>query len=151
MNQKYEPKILALLCTYCTYTAADMAGSMRLQYPPNVRVVKLLCTGKVDVAYLLEAFRAGADAVMVSGCEIGDCHFLEGNLRAKERVEHAKSLLDELGLGSGRLEMFHIGASDAPKWAAAVEQMNRRALELGPNPLGRRATGPARPSEELTR
>jgi F420-non-reducing hydrogenase iron-sulfur subunit len=150
MNQKYEPKILALICTYCTYTAADMAGSMRLQYPPNVRVVKLLCTGKVDVNYLLSAFRAGADAVMVSGCEIGDCHFLEGNLRAKERVEHAKILLDELGLDSRRLEMFHIGASDAPKWAAAVEQMNRRALELGPNPLGRRTHVAAQPGEELT-
>lgn len=150
MIDKYEPKILALLCTYCTYTAADMAGSMRLQYPAGVRVVKLLCTGKVDVAYLLAAFRAGADAVMVSGCEIGDCHFLEGNLRAKERVEHAKALLDELGLDSRRLEMFHIGASDAPKWAQAVERMNRLALELGPNPLGRHAIGYARPGQELT-
>ncbi|MCF8041672.1 MAG: hydrogenase iron-sulfur subunit [Desulfarculaceae bacterium] len=138
MGEKYEPKILALICTYCTYTAADMAGSMRLQYPPNVRVIKLLCTGKVDVIYLLEAFKAGADVVMVSGCEIGDCHFLEGNLRAKERVAHAKTLLDDLGLGGDRLEMFHIGASDAPKWAEAVEMMNRRALELGPNPLGRK-------------
>ncbi len=150
MSEKYEPKIVALLCTYCTYTAADMAGSMRLQYPPNVRVVKLLCTGKVDVVYLLSIFRAGADAVMVSGCEIGDCHFLEGNLRARERVEHAKLLLDEVGLGSGRLEMFHIGASDAPKWAQAVEQMTRWALELGPNPLGRRRAAEAGSSEELT-
>jgi len=140
-EQKYEPKIVALLCTYCTYTAADMAGSMRLQYPPNIRVVKLLCTGKVDILYILEVFKAGADAVMVSGCEIGDCHFLEGNLRAKERVAHAKKLLDEVGLGGDRLEMFHIGASDAPKWAEAVEMMTRRALELGPNPLGRSRAG----------
>ena len=102
------------------------------------------------MAYRLAAFRAGAGAVMVSGCEVGDCHFLEGNLRAKERVEHAKALLDELGLDSGRLEMFHIGASDAPKWAEAVELMNRRALELGPNPLGRQETGYVRTSEELT-
>ncbi|MCB2228133.1 MAG: hydrogenase iron-sulfur subunit [Desulfarculaceae bacterium] len=151
MGEKYEPKILALICTYCTYTAADMAGSMRLQYPPNVRVIKLLCTGKVDVMYLLAAFRAGADAVMVSGCEIGDCHFLEGNLRAKERVAHAKALLDELGLGGDRLEMFHIGASDAPKWAEAVSMMTRRALELGPNPLrGRRAAAAAQGERELS-
>ena len=135
---KYDPKVVALVCTYCTYTAADMAGSMRLQYPPNVRVVKLSCTGKVDVLYLMRLFEAGVDVAMVSGCEIGDCHFLEGNLRAKERVAHAKVLLDEVGLGGGRIEMFHIGASDAPKWAAAVETMTRRALELGPNPLGRR-------------
>ena len=145
MSERYEPRVLALVCTYCTYTAADMAGSMRLQYPPNVRVVKLLCTGKVDVLYLLEAFRAGADVVMVSGCEVGDCHFLEGNLRAKERVEHAKALLDELGLGGERLEMFHIGASDAPKWAEAVEQMVRRAYELGPNPLRKVAARPRKP------
>ncbi len=143
MVDAFEPKILALICTYCTYTAADMAGSMRLQYPANVRVVKLLCTGKVDVLYLLRAFAAGADAVMVSGCEIGDCHFLEGNLRAKERVAHAKTLLAEVGLEPERLEMFHIGASDAPKWAQAVDQMTRRARELGPNPLAGR-TPPAR-------
>jgi len=148
VGEKYEPKILALICTYCTYTAADMAGSMRLQYPPNVRVIKLLCTGKVDVMYLLAAFRAGADAVMVSGCEIGDCHFLEGNLRAKERVAHAKVLLEELGLGGGRLEMFHIGASDAPKWAEAVQMMTRRALELGPNPLRGRAAAQAEAQTE---
>ena len=135
MPQAYEPKVLALICTYCTYTAADMAGSMRLQYPSNVRVVKLLCTGKVDVLHLLNAFAAGADVVMVSGCEVGDCHFLEGNLRAKERVAHAQALLAEVGLEPGRLEMFHIGASDAPKWAQAVEMMTRRARELGPNPL----------------
>ena len=79
-----EPRIVALLCTYCTYTAADMAGSMRLQYPnPTSGWSSCLCTGKVDVLYLLEIFRAGADVVMVSGCEVGDCHFLEGNLRAQ--------------------------------------------------------------------
>jgi coenzyme F420-reducing hydrogenase delta subunit len=137
VSERYDPKVLALVCTYCTYTAADMAGSMRLQYPASVRVVKLLCTGKVDALHLLEAFLAGADAVMVSGCEIGDCHFLEGNLRAKERVAHAGTLLAEAGLEPTRLEMFHIGASDAPKWAEAVERMTRRARELGPNPLGR--------------
>jgi coenzyme F420-reducing hydrogenase delta subunit len=139
MTDAYDPKILALVCTYCTYTAADMAGSMRLQYPPNVRVVKLLCTGKVDVLYIIKAFRAGADAVMVSGCEIGDCHFLEGNLRAKERVAHAQTLLAEAGLEPERLQMFHIGASEGPKWAQAVREMTERAQRLGPNPLGHRA------------
>ncbi|MCB2188451.1 MAG: hydrogenase iron-sulfur subunit [Deltaproteobacteria bacterium] len=148
MTWKYEPELVAFLCTYCTYTAADMAGSLRLQYPPNVRVVKLLCTGKVDVIHLLETFRAGADAVMVSGCEIGDCHFLEGNLRAKERVAHAQTLLQEAGLEPERLRMFHIGASDAPKWAAAVREMTRVALALGPNPLGRGAAAVPSPRKE---
>lgn len=134
-EQGFTPKILAMICTYCTYTAADMAGSMRLQYPPNVRIIKLLCTGRVDVLHLLKAFQAGWDAIMVSGCEIGDCHFLEGNLRAKERVEYTKTLLEEIGLEPERLEMFHIGASDAPKWAEAVEMMTEQVKKLGPNPL----------------
>jgi len=142
----FNPRILALVCTYCTYTAADMAGSMRLQYPPNVRVVKLLCTGRVDINHLLKAFQSGWDAVMVSGCEIGDCHFLEGNLRAKERVEYAKTLVGEVGLEPERLEMFHIGASDAPKWAEAVKMMTERIRELGPNPLGKEKSD-SRPRE----
>jgi len=131
----FTPKIEALICTYCTYTAADMAGAARMQYPPTVRIVKYLCTGRIDILHILKAFEAGADAVMVSGCEVGDCHFLEGNLRAQERVEYTKHLLDEIGIGGERLEMFHIGASDAPKWAEAVRQMTERAQALGPNPL----------------
>jgi len=137
----FEPKILALVCTYCTYTAADMAGSMRLQYPSNVRVVKLLCTGRVDISHLLKAFQEGWDGVMVSGCEIGDCHFLEGNLRAKERVEYTKTLLAEAGLEPERLDMFHIGASDAPQWAEAVAEVRERIRKLGPNPIALSQTG----------
>jgi F420-non-reducing hydrogenase iron-sulfur subunit len=131
----YDPKTVAMVCTYCTYTAADMAGSMRLQYPSNVRIIKLLCTGKVDVIHILKTFEAGADAILVGGWEIGDCHFLEGNLRAKERIAYAKQILDEIGLGGLRLEMYHIGASDAPNWAKAVREMTERARELGPNPI----------------
>lgn len=130
-----EPRIAALVCTYCTYTAADLAGSMRLSYPVNVRVIQYLCTGKVDLLHILKAFEAGADVVFVSGCEIGDCHFMEGNLRAKERVAFAKHLLEEVGLEPERLEMFHIGASEAGKWAETVREMTARARALGPNPL----------------
>ena len=133
--EDFEPRIVALVCTYCTYTAADMAGSMRLEYPSNVRVIKYLCTGKVDIIHILKAFEAGADLVFVSGCEIGDCHFLEGNLRAKERVGFAKKLIAEAGLSPERLEMFHIGASDAPKWAETVRAMTERARKLGPSPI----------------
>jgi F420-non-reducing hydrogenase iron-sulfur subunit len=132
----FIPKILALVCTYCTYTAADMAGSARMQYPANVRIVKYLCTGRVDILHILKAFEAGADAVLVSGCEAGSCHFLEGNLRARERVEYAKLLLEEIGLG-GRLEMFEVAASDAPKWVEPVKEMTQRVLELGPAPRRR--------------
>ncbi|MCK5423571.1 MAG: hydrogenase iron-sulfur subunit [Deltaproteobacteria bacterium] len=131
----FEPKIIAFCCEFCAYTAADLAGSMRLEYPPNVRVVKIMCTGKIDILYLLKAFDNGVDAAFVAGGEEGDCHFLEGNIRAKQKVEYTKKLLDEIGIGGGRLEMFNIGASDAIKFVAAVEEMNKRAKELGPNPL----------------
>jgi F420-non-reducing hydrogenase iron-sulfur subunit len=130
----FTPKILAYVCTYCTYTAADMAGSARMQYPATVRIIKYLCTGRIDIIHILKGFEAGADAIMVSGCETGSCHFLEGNLRARERVEYTKQLLEELGLG-GRLEMFEIAASDAPKWVAAVKEMTQRVEEMGPTPL----------------
>jgi coenzyme F420-reducing hydrogenase delta subunit len=133
---EFTPKILALVCTYCTYTAADMAGSARMQYPAGVRIVKYLCTGRIDILHILKGFEAGADAVMVSGCEAGSCHFLEGNLRARERVEYAQKLLAEAGLG-GRLEMFEVAASDAPKWVAAVKEMTQRVEDLGPSPLRR--------------
>lgn len=134
-REPYDPRIVAFICTYCTYTAADMAGSLRMQYPANVRVVKLLCTGRVDTKHLLAAFEAGADAVMVSGCELGDCHFLEGNNRAVQRVAQTKNILEAIGIEPERLEMFHVGASDAPGWVKAVGEMVERAQTLGPSPL----------------
>jgi heterodisulfide reductase subunit A len=134
-EKEFVPRVVAFVCTYCTYTAADMAGSMRMQYPENVRIVKLLCTGRVDVKHILDTFEAGADAVMVSGCEPGDCHFLEGNFQAVKRVAHTKKILEECGLEPERLEMFHVGASDAPGWAEAVNEMTERAKRLGPNPI----------------
>jgi len=134
MNE-FEPKVVAFCCQYCAYSAADLAGSMRLQYSPNVRIVKLMCTGTVDVIHLLKAFDGGADAVFVAGCEEGECHFLEGNLRAKKQVQYAKKLLDEVGIDSRRLEMFNMGASDAQKFTGAADEMTERARELGPNPI----------------
>jgi F420-non-reducing hydrogenase iron-sulfur subunit len=143
---EHLPKILAYVCTYCTYTAADMAGSARMQYPASVRIVKYLCTGRIDILHLLKGFEAGADAILVGGCEAGSCHFVEGNLRARERVEYAQQMVEEIGLGRGRLEMFEIAASDAPKWVAAVKEMTRRVEELGPSPLRR---GPHLKTEAL--
>ncbi|WP_449244159.1 hydrogenase iron-sulfur subunit [Desulfobacca acetoxidans] len=134
-SSDWQPKIVALICTYCTYTAADMAGSLRLQYPPEVRIVKLPCTGKVDTIHLLKTFQTGVDGILVGGCEVGDCHFLEGNLRARERVEYAQALLEEVGFGAERLEMYNIGASDAPQWVERVKEMVARVKRLGPNPL----------------
>ena len=133
--QPYEPKVVAFCCTYCAYTAGDLAGSMRLEYAPNVRVVKILCTGKIDAVLLLRAFEDGADAVYVAGCNLGDCHFLEGNLRAIRTVAQTKLLLEEVGLEPERLEFFHVPASAGPLFAQRADEMTERARKLGPNPL----------------
>lgn len=135
----FEPKILALCCHYCAYAAADLAGSMRLQYPSNVRVLRLPCTGKVDVDYLMRAFEKGVDGVIVAGCLEGGCHFQEGNLRAKRRVGYAKQVLAEAGLEPERLEMFNLSSADGPIFAKIVTEMTERIKKLGPNPLRREA------------
>lgn len=131
----FEPKVVAFCCTYCAYTAADLAGAMRLEYPPNVRVVQVLCSGKVEVEWLVRAFEEGADAVYVAGCALGDCHFLEGNLQGLRTVAYAKRLLAEVGLEPERLEFFHIPASAGTLFAQRAQEMSQRARQLGPNPL----------------
>ena len=130
-----EPLILAFCCHYCAYAAADLAGSMRLEYPDNVRVLRLPCTGKIEVDHILAAFERGVDGVIVAGCLEGGCHFLEGNLRARRRVERAKKLLDEIGLDPARLEMFNLSSAEGARFAEIVTEMTRRLAELGPSPL----------------
>ena len=124
------PNIIAFCCHYCAFTAADLAGTMRQQYPTNVRIVRLPCTGKVDVDMLLKAFYSGADGVMVAGCEEGSCHFISGNLRAKKRVEYAKKLLEETGINPERLEMFHISASQGPLFAQRSKEFTEKITNL---------------------
>ena len=131
----FEPKILALACQHRGYAAADLAGSMHLSYPANVRIVRLPCTGKTDILYLLRAFEDGIDAVLVVGCKKGMCHYLEGNYNAERRVKYVKKLLDEIGVGGKRLEMVFLDAADGPKFTQAVVEMTKRVRELGPNPL----------------
>jgi F420-non-reducing hydrogenase iron-sulfur subunit len=130
-----EPVILAFCCHYCAYAAADLAGSMRLQYPGNVRVLRLPCTGKLEVNYILAAFERGVDGVIVAGCLEGGCHFLEGNLRARKRVERARQILSEVGIEPERLEMFNLSSAEGPRFAAIVTEMSRRLARLGPSPL----------------
>jgi len=139
-----EPKIIAFCCHYCAFTAADLAGTMRQQYPPNVRIVRLPCTGKVDVNMLLTAFAAGADGVMVAGCEEGSCHFIHGNLRAKKRVAHAKQLLGETGVNPERLEMYHIAASQGPLFASRAKEFTEKIRALCE---GKQGTAPRPPAE----
>ena len=130
-----EPLIIAFCCHYCAYAAADLAGSMRLQYPTYVRVLKLPCTGKLEVNYLLTAFERGVDGVIVAGCLEGGCHFLEGNLRARRRVERAREILSEIGLEPERVEMFNLSSAEGPRFAQIVNEMSARLAKLGPSPL----------------
>jgi F420-non-reducing hydrogenase iron-sulfur subunit len=132
-----EPLILAFCCHYCAYAAADLAGSMRLQYPGNVRVLRLPCTGKIEVNYILAAFEQGIDGVIVAGCLEGGCHYLEGNLRARRRVERARQFLAEIGIEPERVEMFNLSSAEGPRWAEIVTTMTERLHRLGTSPLRR--------------
>ena len=131
----FEPQIVAFCCNYCAFAAADLAGSMRLRYPPNILVVKVPCTGRVDVLHILRAFERGVDGAFVAGCLEGSCHFLEGNLQAKRRVRYAKQLLDDIGVGGDRLEMFNLSSSEGPRFAQIAVEMTERIRNLGPSPV----------------
>ena len=131
----FEPVVVAFCCHFCAYTAADLAGTMRLQYPPNIRIVRIPCTGKVDVRFLLEAFEKGADGVYVAGCLEGDCHYLKGNFRAKKRVALAKQILEDAGIGGDRLEMYNMSAAMGPRFAEVAREMTEKIRKLGPSPI----------------
>jgi len=143
-----KPVILALCCHYCAYAAADLAGAMRLEYPASVRVLRFPCTGKVEPNYILSAFELGVDGVIVAGCLEGGCHFQEGNLRARRRVERVRQLMSEAGLEPDRLEMFNLSSAEGTRFAEIVKQMSTRLERLGPSPL---RSGPvADASEDAT-
>ncbi len=137
MEQEKPPEITVFTCIYCGYTAVDMAGTLGLQYPANIKVVKLPCTGKMDTLYILKALEQGADAVMVVACTKGTCHHLEGNLRAEKRVGRAKQILDAIGLGGERVEIVFVTGSQGYSFANAVAQMTEQVRKLGRNPLKR--------------
>ena len=129
---EFEPQIVAFCCNYCAFAAADLAGAMRLKYPPNVRIIKLPCTGKVDAIHLLKAFEDGADGVFVAGCLEGQCHYLEGNLRAKKTVAYVKKLLAEVQMNPERLEMFNLSSAMGARFAEIAAEMTDRIAGLGP-------------------
>jgi F420-non-reducing hydrogenase iron-sulfur subunit len=134
-NELFEPEIVAFSCHYCAYAAADLAGVMRLQYPTNIKIVKLPCSGTVDILYILKAFEQGADGVFVAGCLKGGCHFVEGNLRAEKRVERAKNLLEKIGLGKDRLEMFFMSSAEGGRFSEVAREMTEKIRKLGPSPI----------------
>ncbi len=135
---EFDSKIVAFCCNFCAFAAADLAGAMRLQYSPNVRIIRLPCTGKVDAIHLMKAFEDGADAVFVAGCLEGQCHYLEGNLRAKKRVAYVKKLLAEVEIEPERLEMFNLSSAMGGRFAEIVEEMTERITKLGPTYISRK-------------
>ena len=137
-NNGFEPRIVAFMCNWCTYAAADTAGVSRMQQPSNVDVVRVMCTGRVDPAFILKAFTSGADGVLVSGCHPGQCHYEKGNLNARRRVTALKPFLDAVGIGQDRLRLTWIAASEAPKEAEVVAEFTETIKRLGPSPLRRR-------------
>ena len=146
-SNTFEPEITAFYCIYCGYMAADTAGALNLQYPANVKFVRMPCTGKTDVRYLLEAFEQGADGVYVVACPIGNCHHVRGNERGLARLQRAKKILDEIGIGGDRLDMFFMSGSQANIYAQAAKTMTERIKQLGPSPLKLVETRTSQPVE----
>lgn len=136
-GDSFEPDITAFTCIYCGAMAGDSAGTERVTYPANVKFIRLPCTGKVDVEYILKAFEQGADGVYVIACPIGNCHHEWGNVRATKRVEYAKKLLDDIGLGRGRLGIYYASGGQGHAFANAAREMTARIRRMGPSPVKR--------------
>ena len=132
---EFEPKIIAFLCNWCTYTGADLAGTSRLQYPPNIRIIRLMCTGAVDTIYVLKALIEGADGVLLGGCHPGDCHYQNGNYKARRRVAILKKILKQFGYDEERVWLKWISASEGKLFADTVTEMVKQLKEKGPNPI----------------
>lgn len=143
VDPDFEPEIIVFACHYCAYAAADLAGSMRLQYPTNIRMIKLPCTGKLEVIHLLRAIEAGADGVYTAGCLEGECHYLKGNLWARRRVDHVKSLLEEIGVEPERVEMYNMSSAMGAEFARVATEFTDRIKQLGPNPVKPAGSVPA--------
>jgi len=132
----YDPKIVGFLCNWCSYAGADLAGVSRFQYPPNLRVIRVMCSGRVHPSHIMEALKNGADGVLVAGCHPpNDCHYISGNLKAARRVALLKKVLKQLGMNEKRLRLEWISAAEGEKFARVITEFTQELKELGPNPL----------------
>ena len=130
----FEPKIIGFLCNWCSYAGADLAGVSRIQYPPNIRIIRVMCSGRIDPAFVLEAFKDGADGVLVAGCHLpSDCHYISGNFKAMRRITLLKRVLKDFGIEPERLRLEWVSASEGDKWAAVVRSMVEDLKKLGPS------------------
>lgn len=132
--QGFEPKIIAFCCNWCSYAGADLAGVSRFQYAPNIRIIRVMCASRVDPAFIIKAFKEGADGVIVTGCHIGDCHYIDGNKQAETRVNMTKRALKNIGLDE-RLRLEWISAGEGKKFADVMTEFTEEIKKLGPSPL----------------
>jgi F420-non-reducing hydrogenase iron-sulfur subunit len=128
----FEPKIVGFLCNWCSYTGADLAGTARIKYAPNIRSIRVMCSGRVDPTFVVKAFTEGADGVLIAGCHPGDCHYQEGNYKALRRYLLLKRILPEYGIDAGRLRLEWIAASEGERFANVVNEFTEQVRNLGP-------------------
>ena len=134
-DPEFNPKIVGFLCNWCSYAGADLAGVSRIQYPPTLRIVRVMCSGRIHPIFILEAFKNGADGVLVAGCHDGDCHYLSGNYKAQNRVSLLKKVLEQFGLEPERLRLEWVSASEGDRFATIIKDMTEEIKKLGPSPL----------------
>lgn len=132
---EFEPLIIAFCCNWCSYAGADLAGTSRTQYPTNVRIIRVMCSGRIDPTFILSAFKWGADGVLVTGCHPGECHYVEGNFRMERKFNFLKDVLKYIGMEADRLRLEWISASEGDKFAYLIRDMVNKIKELGPSPL----------------
>ena len=134
-DNKWEPKLLGFLCRWCSYAAADLAGTSRQKYPPNIRIIRVPCSGRVDPLFLIKVLRLGFDGVLLSGCHPGDCHYQTGNYYARRRMSITKKFLEYLGIEPQRVTLSWVSASEAGKLTELLSEMTREVKKIGPNRL----------------
>lgn len=128
----FEPKIVGFLCNWCSYAGADLAGTSRMKYAPNVRVIRVMCSGRVEPTFVLKAFKEGADGVLICGCHPGDCHYMEGNYKIARRIPLLKKMLSQFGIEEERLRLEWVSAAEGDRFASIVNDMTKKVRELGP-------------------
>ena len=131
MNE-FEPNIVAFLCNWCSYAGADLAGTSRIKYPPNVKVIRVMCSGRVNPMFVINALQQGADGVLVAGCHLGDCHYTQGNYFAKRRMAVLKNLLEYIGVEPERVHMAWVSAAEGQKFADVIKEVTEDVKKVGP-------------------
>jgi F420-non-reducing hydrogenase iron-sulfur subunit len=131
-NTSFEPRLIGFLCNWCSYTGADLAGTARMTYAPNVRIIRVMCTGRVDPQFVLKAFKEGADGVLISGCHPGDCHYQEGNYKALRRFKLLSKVLEQLGIEKERFRLEWVSASEGNKFQQVCNEFTEQIRKIGP-------------------